>query len=61
MNKCFINGKITTSGFIIKIIAKVLNAFFTNHLVKFENNLNNMCILNRHLVAPKLLTKENKI
>lgn len=45
-----------------KIIAKVLNAFFTNYLVKFENILNkNMCILNRYIVAPPLLTKENKI
>lgn len=62
MNKYFINGKIIISRFISKIIAKVLNAFFTNYLVKFENNLNkNMCILNRHLVVPPLLTKENKI
>lgn len=28
----------------------------------FENILNkNMCILNRYIVAPPLLTKENKI
>ena len=61
MNKHFINGKLIISGYTSKIIAKVLNAFFTNYLVKFENNPNkNMYLLNRYLVVPPLLTKENK-
>lgn len=62
MNKCLINHKIIISGFISEIIAKVFNAFFTNYLVKFENKLKkNTYILNKHLVVPPLLTKENKI
>lgn len=60
MNKCFMNSKIIISAFISKIIAKVLNASFTNSLVEFENNLNKDVYI-QLFVAPPLLTKENKI
>lgn len=38
-NECLINSKTIISGFISKIIAEVLNAFFTDYSVKFENKL----------------------